>query len=235
MSLSRYFLDIEDRVPASQLAVLERGAVVNGAQTSVNTVTVHAPHEIVTGDKFLYCPTRTNVLAPPGMARVFTVTGYAATTVTFSGSTFSFPDKALLLNVGADTGGSQNDDGSWQKLNFDAAVVSIYKDPAGDDAWPNSRADVDPGGEVGFWADGRVVWACTLDSGNRPLRVYPDMGASGSPLAIRSAVEPTPAQGTVMIWVESGGAAGGVGDRIKIGKVYWDDTTWDWFDVGDAE
>jgi hypothetical protein len=224
MSLTRYFLDIEDRIPASQIAVLERGAIVNGAQTGVNTVTVHDGHEFAISDKFL-------VQGPPS-TRVFTVSGVADTTVTFSGNTFSFPDKAVLLNVGADTGGTQNDDGSWAKLNWDAGAISAYKDPAGDDTWTNGLVTVEPGGEVGFWGDGRILWLAVLDSGDIAVRVYPDFGATGTGI-IRSATEPTVGNQSIF-WIEAGGAPGG-GDRIRIGKVKWDDTTWDWFDVGDAD
>jgi len=231
MSLARYFLNIEDRVPVSKVVVLERGAIVNGAQSAVNSVTVHAGHEFATSDKFLYCPTRVNVQGPPS-ARVFTVSGTTDTTVTFSGNTFSFPDKALLLNLGVDTGGTQNDDGSWQKLNWDAAAISVYKDPAGDDAWTNSNVTRDPGGECGFWGDGRVLWLAAVDSADKALRVYPDFGSTGSSI-IRSATEPTVGNQTI-IWIEAGGAPGG-GDRIKIGKVQWDDSTWDWVDIRDAE
>lgn len=232
MSLARYFLDIEDRVPVTKIAVLERGAIVNGAQTGVNSVTVHAGHEFATSDKFLYCPTRMNVQGPPS-ARVFTVSGTGDTSVTFSGSTFSFPDKALLLNLGQDTGGAQNDDGSWQNLNWDAGAITVYKDPAGDDSYTNGNVSVDPGGEVGFWGEGLVVWLAAIDTSDRAIRVYPDFGGSGATV-IRSATEPTVPNGQVIVWVESEGAPGG-GDRIHIGPIYWSDTTWDWYDVGDGD
>lgn len=232
MSLARYFLNIEDRVPAAKVAVLERGAVVNGAQSAVNSVTVHAGHEFATSDKFLYCPTRTNVQGPPS-SRVFTVSGSTDTTVTFSGNTFSFPDKALLLNVGQDTGGAQNDDGSWQKLNWDAAAITVYKDPNGDAAWTNGNVTPDPGGEVGFWGNGSLVWLAVLDSGDIARRVYPDLGSTGT-TAVRSTTTPTVPNGQVILWIKPLGAPGG-GDRIYIGPVYWSDSTWDWFEVGDAD
>jgi hypothetical protein len=184
MSLARYFLDIEDRVPAASLAVLERGAIVNGAQADVNTVTVVEPHQFATSDKFLYAEDRTNVLNAP--FRVFTVSGTTDTTVIFSGVPFTFPDGALLVNVGADTGGAQNSDGSWQKLNWDAAALTVYKDPGGVDAWTNSLVTVDPGGEVGFWANEGPVWGVTVDSGDLALRVYPDLGATSSYLIVTS-------------------------------------------------
>ena len=124
MSLQRYFINVEDRVPAKKIAVLERGGIVNAAQNAVNTVTVHEPHEFAVNDKFVFAPDRTNVLAPPGIARVFTVDLVTTTTVRFTGGTFSFPDKSLLVNFGADTGGTTNSDGSTAKLNIDAAAVA---------------------------------------------------------------------------------------------------------------
>ena len=219
MSLSRYFLNIEDRVPVKNFAVLERGAMVNGVQSAVTTVTVHDGHDLATDDKFIYCQTRTNTQ----LTRIFTVSSSTATTVTFSGATFSFPDKALLLNLGADTGGVIQNDGTYSKLEFDAAAVTIYEDPAGDSAITNSQASIDPGGEVGFYADGSVVWATTLDSGGLPNRVYPDVGSAGS-IAPRSTALPT--AGTPgQYYVLDGGA--GVGDIVYM-WIKGSGDTYDW-------
>lgn len=225
MSLSRYFLNIEDRVPVRNFAVLERGALVNGAQASVNTVTVHEGHDFATSDKFIYCTTRTNVR----IERIFTVSSATSTTVTFSGGTFSFPDKALLVNLGVDTGGVIQDDGSYSKLNFDAAAVTIYEDPAGDSSITNSQASVDPGGEVGFYASGSVVWAVTLNAGGLPNRAYPDVGSAGSVAPRATALPATGAPG--QYFVLDGGT--GVGDIVYIWVKFTDDT-YDWMFLGQA-
>jgi hypothetical protein len=232
MSLLRYFLNIEDGVPCVKIAVLERGAIVNATQNAVNTVNVHAPHEIAASDKFIFCPSRTNVVSPPGSARVFSVDSVTATSVTFSGSAFSFPDLALLLNAGADTGGGTNSDGTTQKLNWDAVAVAVYKDAAGTNAWTNSLVDVTPGNEVGFWGNGRITWIAAIDGGDRAVRVYPDVGASGASHIVRSTTDPAPGDGTPMLWVEAAGAPGG-GDRLKVWMT--DGAAWAWWDIIDAE
>lgn len=227
MSLSRYFLNIEDRVPARWLAVLERGAIVNGAQAGVNTVTVHSPHEFATDDKFIYAETRTNLQSHT--SRVFTVSSATETTVTFSGATFSFPDKALLVNLGADTGGVQQNDGTYSKLNYDAAAVTIYKEPQGVAAWSESKAAVDPGGECGFWGSGQTVWAVAINSQGIGIRAYPDIGSAG---ATAPRVAALPSAGGAGQLVLLGGSAG-VPDTLYCWMKFSDDT-YDWLEVGRA-
>jgi hypothetical protein len=225
MSLSRYFLDIEDRVPVSAFAVLERGAVVNGDQAAVNTVTVHEGHDFAASDKFIYALARDNIR----IDRIFTVSSVTATTVVFSGATFSFPDKALLINLGVDTGGVIQNDGSYSKLEYDAAAITVYKDPAGDAAWTNSQVDVDPGGEVGFYGDGRVVWGVALDTGGRGIRIYPDVGSAAASAARGTSL---PSDGTPgQLFILDGGA--GVADIVYI-RVEFSDDTFDWLELGNA-
>lgn len=223
MSLARYFLNIEDRIPARWINVLERGAIVNGAQASVNTVTVHEGHEIATSDKLYYCPDRTNIQT----ARVFSVSSAAATSVTFSGGTFSFPDKSLLLNLGADTGAEQQNDGSFSLPNWDAAVITVYKDPAGDDSWTNGRVTVDPGGEFGFWADGRTVWCVVRDSGGIPKRIYMDVAPAGGATASRgSSLPSTGTPGQLFILSQGAGQPDIIYARVK-----FSDDTYDWLEM----
>jgi len=225
MSLSRYFLDIEDRVPVSAFAVLERGAVVNGDQAAVNTVTVHEGHDFAGSDKFIYALARDNIR----IDRIFTVSSVTATTVVFSGATFTFPDKAYLINLGVDTGGVVQNDGTYSKLEYDAAAITVYKDPAGDAAWTDSQVPVDPGGEVGFYGDGRVLWGVALNTGGLGIRIYPDVGSAAASAARGTGLPgaPTPGQ----LFILDGGS--GVGDEIYA-YVKFSDDTFNWLFVNGA-
>jgi hypothetical protein len=173
MSLSRYFINIEDRSPIEYVTVYPQGAVVNAAQTDVNTVTVHDPHGLTTGDLFLYAITRLNV----SVKRVFEVSSFTASTVTFSGDTFSFPDNSLLVHLGSDTVTARSD-GSWPLPNWDGSAVGVYSDPGGVTALDNSSVRADPGNEAGFWAAGETYWLVGRSALGRPARVYLDVGPS---------------------------------------------------------
>lgn len=225
MSLAKYFLNIEDRVPAKWFSVLERGAIVNGVQNSVNAVTVHDGHEFATNDKFIYAENRRNIL----IDRIFTVSSATATTVTFGGASFSFPDKAYLINLGVDTGGVVQNDGSFSKLEYDAAAVAVYKDPAGDDAWANSRVDIDPGGEVGFWADGRMVWGVVRNSGGHGVRLYTDIGSTSGG-GSRGTVLPSTGNPGQIFLLDNGA---GNGDTVYVRAKFSDDT-YDWLEIQNA-
>ena len=168
MPAFRYVFNMEEHRPALKVSVLERGALVNETQTAVNTVTVHSPHDFAIGDKFLYALTRSNIRTE----RIFTVTASADTSVTFSGAPFTFPDKSHLINLGADTGGVLQTDGSYSKLNWDGSTVDVSKSPDLEDLYTNSEIAIDPGGEVGFWADATDIWVVARSTGGAPLRIY---------------------------------------------------------------
>jgi len=185
MAQHRYFLKHDDRIPAKWASVLERGAIVNGAQTvaSGSTVTVHAEHEFASGDKALYALERDNI----SQVVVFSISGTTSTTLTISPA-ITVPDKAILINLGADTGGVIQTDGSYSKPNWDAAAVTIYKDPNGDEAHSNSRVDVDPGGELGYWGAGTAQWIVLRQSGGDPIRAYMDIEVGGTTSASGAAL-----------------------------------------------
>lgn len=170
----RFFVTIDDRLPAHDFVVYTRGAIVNGAQNAVTTVTVHPTHDIQIGDKFLYALNRTTILKN----RVFTVTGRTATSVTFSGGANSFPDRALLVPLGTDSGGVQQPDGQFSDPAWDGTVVNAYR-ADGEDGYALAQVNVDAGGEVGFWCDTVDIWAIARNTRGNPLRVYM-LSASGA-------------------------------------------------------
>jgi hypothetical protein len=202
MSLSRYFLDIEDRVPVKDIVVYNRGAVVNGVQNDVNTVTIHSDSDFAVSDKFLYAQDRTNVITD----RVFTVSAVTATTVQFSGDTFSFPDKSLLVPLGTDTVAARAD-GSWPLPEWDGSPLTVYQDPGGDDAYTNSQVNSLAGGEVGFWGTGEIVWVVCRSNLGAPLRVYPDMAPGGGAAAAGATLPATGTNGQFFWYREGAGKA----------------------------
>jgi len=169
---------MNDDLPAGLVNCYARGAVVNGEQSFVNTVTVHAPHDIQTGQKFLYALSRTNIQTE----RIFTCTARAATTITFSGLPFSFTDKNYLVPLGADTGGVLQADGSYSKINWDGTTVVVTKDPTGSSAYTSAAVPIEPGGELGFWSAESELWAVSRQIGGRPQRVYVLSSSTGAAL-----------------------------------------------------
>jgi len=189
--------DISPRVPAVDLIAYQRGAMVNGAQSTVNTVTVHGDHGLETDDKFLYALTYDNIL----YERVFTVSSSTATTVTFSGDAFSFPDASFLVNIGADTVAVLSD-GSWPLPEWDASDITMYSDSVGNNS--ESAHSLPNDGEVFMWVDATPFWGIARDNGRRPCRFYRDVGGEAGPSVTRSTTAPSnPVYGD--FWVKDQG------------------------------
>ncbi len=204
MPQSKYFQKLEDRVPAANGVVFLRGAQINGAQSAVTTVTVQEPHGLVAADLFLYALDRFTVTTD----RVFTVDSVTATTVTFTGAAFTFPDEALLVPMGTDTGGNLRADGSFELPNWDGSSVTIYRDIAADVAFTNATVPVDPGGELTFYGDGSTFWLVIIDNGRRPVQVYRDIGAAAAagPFNFFRQDDPpgSPTLDPVTMWIDTG-------------------------------
>lgn len=168
MAIVRFSLQMGDRLPAHDAVIYTRGAKVNGTQTLVNTVTVHAGHDFLIGHKFLYALTRSNVTK----TRVFTVTAKTTTTVTFGGAAFTWVDDSWLVPLGVDTGGVQQPDGTFSDANYDGSPLSVYSDPAGDSSFLYARVPIEPGGDLGFWCATSDLWILARDSRGRIVRFY---------------------------------------------------------------
>lgn len=190
MPAFRYVFNMEPHRPALLVSVFSRGAIVDGGpQTAVNTVTVHAPHDIQIGDKFLYALTRSNIKTE----RIFTVSGIATDSVTFDGDPFTFVDKCHLVGIGVDSGGIEQDDGTFSKLNWDGSTIDVAKSPDMADLYSNSEIAVEPGGEVGFWAEATDLWCIARATGGAPLRIYIFSVVDADPQAVEAAV-PSPTE-----------------------------------------
>ena len=174
MAIVRFSLQIGDRLPAHDAVVYKRGAVVNGNQNNVKTVTVHSGHDIQIGDKFYYALSRSNIRKE----RVFTALtgGTDATHVKFahpsSSGSFSFPDGAFLVPLGTDTGASLQQDGSYSDPNYDGSPLQVYSDPAGNGQYLNAHVPIEPGGDLGFWCSTSDLWILARDSRGRIVRFY---------------------------------------------------------------
>lgn len=210
MAILRYAFTMDDHIPASQITAFTRGAVVNGAQSGVNTVTVHEGHDYQVSDKFLYALTRTNILT----SRIFAITAKAATTITFSGSPETFTDKNYLVPLGADTGGVLQADGTYSILKWDGSTVVCYKDPHGDATLALATIPVEPGGEVGFWANTTEIWCVARNTGGGPLRAYILSSVSAAIVSGGVAADP--------LWDAKGDIAVGLGpdaaDNLAVGS-----------------
>ena len=68
MAIVRFSLQMGDRLPAHDAIIYKRGAVVDGTQNLTNNLLVHAGHDILSGEKFYYALSRSNVIK----TRVFT-------------------------------------------------------------------------------------------------------------------------------------------------------------------
>lgn len=168
---ARFNLNAEYRIPAEQLQVYQRGAVVNGKQTNVTSILCHAGHDITAGCKFIYAMNRTTI----STRRVFVAAGGTDATHVVIGTPFSFPDKALLINLGTgETAATQvlPDGTTLPPIGWNGSPVAAYKDPNGDVAWPLGRVPMETGGEAGFWANATDLWAISMDNGLKPIRVY---------------------------------------------------------------
>ena len=220
MSLSRYFINIEDRSPVEFVSVYPRGAMVNGAQADVNTVTVHDPHAIAASDLFLFAPTRLNV----SLSRVFTASSVTATSITFSGGTFTFPHNGLLVPLGTDTV-TANADGSWPLPRWDGSSANAYGDVTGVTAYANAAVPTDPGNEVGFWAEASIYWLVGRSALGRPVRVYPDVSATAG-AGTGTTLPASPSNGD-MFWLRTGAGT------VSILYIYGPDSgdTSDWNEV----
>lgn len=191
--------DISPRVPAVDLIAYQRGARVNGVQAAVTTVTVHGDHGFANSDKFLYALDSGNIL----IDRVFTVSSFTSTSVTFSGDAFSFPDAAYLVNIGADTV-VVNSDGSWPIPLWDGSTVTMYSDSVGNNTITKYVMPND--GEVFLWVSATPFWGVARDNGTRPVKIYQDVGGASGPSLIRSTTAPSnPVLGD--FWLKDQGAA----------------------------
>lgn len=169
MPLSHYFHNVEDRVPARYATVYTRGALVNGAHTGVNTVAVHAGHEIATGDNFVaFVDGKT-----PLSDRVYTASTAASTSIVFANEVQSFPNRCILVGLGTDSGSLASD------VAFDGSSLTVYKDPAGSASWTSANVDIQPSGEFSFYGSGRPVWVLIRNAYNKPTRVYIDVAPYG--------------------------------------------------------
>lgn len=157
-----------DRLPAHSAIVYTRGAIVAGTQNNTNEVTVHAGHDIQVGHKFFYALSRSNIVK----TRVFTCTARTATTVEYSGATYTWKDGTFLVPLGNDTGGVEQQDGSFTDVNFDGSTVEVYSDPAGDEQYLNAEVPIEPGGDLGFWCNTADLWILARDSRGRIVRFY---------------------------------------------------------------
>ena len=82
----------------------ENGAVANGAQSGVSTVTVHAGHGVAAADKIM-------VGVDESTFRL--VDSVTSTTIVLDSGTLDVDDDELIVNLGPDTGStSPNYDGS---------------------------------------------------------------------------------------------------------------------------
>lgn len=165
-----------DRLPAHSAIVYTRGGIVAGNQNNTNEVTVHAGHDIQVGHKFFYALSRSNVVK----TRVFTCTARTATTVQYSGATYTWKDGTFLVPLGNDTGGVEQTDGSFSDVNFDGSTVETYSDPAGDEQYLYSEVPIEPGGDLGFWCNTADLWILARDSRGRIVRFYIVSQASAS-------------------------------------------------------
>ena len=189
MPITRIILDSEPRLPIDRMYAMLRGAIVNGAQEAVTAVTVHDGHQFSIGDKALYALDDCNILVD----RVMTCTATAADVVTFAGnSAFTYPDGARLVNIGTDTGGVVQIDGSYSRPNWDGSSILLYSDSNGDDIIP--YVSVRPDGRAEGWSSVAPFWALYLSNGLIPVKVLVDAASSGSsgggPAYTRSASAP---------------------------------------------
>jgi len=184
VAISRYNLQLGGRLPLHDAVIYPRGAIVNGNQNNVAQVTVHNGHDFSVNDKFYYALSRSNIYKQ----RVFSVgsNGFSSTTLRFTPpqsttTRFSFPDGALLVPLGADTGCTQNPDGSWSDPNFDGSSVAVYADPNGDSQYLNATVPIEPGGDLGFWCSVPDIWVLARDSRQNIQRIYicSQVGGSG--------------------------------------------------------
>jgi hypothetical protein len=155
---------------------LERGVVVNGDQVVAagGNLTVHEPTSVfAAGDKWLYAINRTTISTDT----VHTITTVASTSIAvpLGGS---FQDKSILINLGADTGGTLLSGGTYDLPNWDAAAVEIYEDPNGDSVITNSRVTLETGGEVSYWGGTQPHWVCLVSAGGVPVKIYMDSNSS---------------------------------------------------------
>lgn len=151
----------------------ENGAVANGAQSSVSTVTVHTGHGFAANDYFIVGTDTTT------FKKVGSVT---ATTLVLDSGTVSVADDDLLLNLGTDTGTTSP--------NYDGSGVATYSDGAGSTANSNSRVTCNSEGWYGYWHDSVEVWELVRDGDGTPVMVVPDTtyGVTGPASATNNAV-----------------------------------------------
>jgi hypothetical protein len=180
----------DDHIPARYANILERGAIVNGDQVVAAgaSLTIHEGFDFASGDKWLYAPSRTVI----NLETVHTITTITSTSIAvpLGGS---FADKSILINLGADTGGTLLDGGTYDLPNWDAAAIEIYEDPFGDSAISNSRVTIETGGEVSYWGSTQPHWVVLVSAGGVPVKVYLDSNSSsgGSVPTYTAVTEPT--------------------------------------------
>ena len=169
MAIVRFSLQMGDRLPAHDAIIYKRGAVVDGTQNLTNNLLVHSGHDILSGEKFYYALSRSNVIK----TRVFTAdAGTDSTHLHYTGAAFTWVDGSFAVPLGNDTGAVQQPDGSYSDPLYDGSTVVVYSDPAGGDQYLYSHVPIEPGGDLGFWCSTSDLWILARDSRGRIVRFY---------------------------------------------------------------
>jgi hypothetical protein len=134
---NRVILAIPGVSSIATVSFQQQGAVVNGAQEAVNTVTVHSPNGLAVDDLFVYALDNRTVF----MDRIFTCSARDSTSVTFTGAAFTFPDKGVLINLGTDSV-TVRSDGTWPPPNYDGSNVNAFEDASQQNVIANARVTV---------------------------------------------------------------------------------------------
>lgn len=137
------------------VTVYEVGAVVNGAQTGVGTVTVRAGHGVVANDY---------IMVGTDTATFRLVASVTATTLVLDSGTLTVADKDVVVNLGPDTGTTAP--------NWDGSSISIYDEPSEvASAVSNSRVTCDSEGGYGYWTNAGDAWEVVRDGSGDPSEV----------------------------------------------------------------
>lgn len=144
------------------VCVLPRGAQVDGNQSGVSAITVHAGHGIITGQKFM---------VGTDVTKFYTSGTVTATSIPLASGIVTVVDGDAVVNLGADTGTTSP--------NFDDATTPLYISI--DVATPTTPSRVTSNATTGkyeYWSTKRVVWEVVLVCG-APDLVVRDVGLGG--------------------------------------------------------
>lgn len=158
-----------------------RGAIVNGTQTGVTTITVHPGNGIGTGQYFLLASSKTAV----STSRIFQVSGTPTdTSVVITGAAADFTDKAFLVNIGADP-----------TLAYTGSTITTYTGPQSSDV-TNTNATVtsDNSGTYRYYWNGTQVWELIKTSGGTVIGIR---FVYGTPVALQDSAVLTLAANTI--------------------------------------